>query len=432
MRTANYSARRWLFWIILAALVVRLVPMGFVYTDRLNPKLDHWAFGYEMGRIGRSLTAGQGYSSPFIVPTGPTAFQAPAYPYLVAAVFKLFGVFTPASAIVLLTLNCIFSSLNCLPVFFIARRAFDSETAIWAGWAWAIFPFSVYTSVRWIWDTCLTTFLLSLLLLWAMRLEKVPRLSEWLGFGLLWGLTALLNPATVLVLPFLLWWLRHGLRRRGIEPISCVGIAVLMFAFTVAPWFIRNYRTFGAFIFFRDNFGLELQAGNNDDTRYPLTYSQIPGKNPAEMERVRRMGELPYMAEKRREAFEYIAYHPGAFAWRTLRRIICFWTGFWSFPLSGQDEEDFRAISISSRTVLALLALLGLRRAIARRRESTTPLAIVLASYPVLYYVTHPSVRYAHLLDPILVLLATFAVRGTLRAKRNDTHTTPPVHAPSA
>src|SRR6266705_2991964 len=113
-----------------AALLLRLVVMSFCYSNRLDPARDHWTFGWETGRVARSIAAGQGFSSPFSEPTGPTTLIPPAYTYLVAGVFKLFGVYTTSSALAILTLNNIFSSLTCLPVFFIARRVFGLYAAV--------------------------------------------------------------------------------------------------------------------------------------------------------------------------------------------------------------------------------------------------------------------------------------------------------------
>src|ERR1700761_5845653 len=94
------TAKRTL-WIVLGlALLLRLFvillvlfhyPQGWLYTR-----------GNEMGFLAKSLLAGHGLSSPFGVPTGPTAFIAPAYPILVAGIFKVFGVDSVASALVIL------------------------------------------------------------------------------------------------------------------------------------------------------------------------------------------------------------------------------------------------------------------------------------------------------------------------------------------
>src|SRR5271169_169767 len=107
-----------------AALALRLVVMCVTYKIQLDPSLDHLAFGWETGRVARSIVTGNGFSSPYSEPTGPTALIPPVYPYLVAGVFKLFGIYSASAALVLLTLNNLFSSFTCLPVFLIARKVF--------------------------------------------------------------------------------------------------------------------------------------------------------------------------------------------------------------------------------------------------------------------------------------------------------------------
>src|SRR5713101_8433262 len=95
-----------LFWspwtMVITALTLRLVVMGFSYTDLLDPARDHYAFGYEFGRVARSIATGHGFSSPYPEPTGPTALIPPVYTYLVAGVFKLLGVYSVSSALAIL------------------------------------------------------------------------------------------------------------------------------------------------------------------------------------------------------------------------------------------------------------------------------------------------------------------------------------------
>jgi 4-amino-4-deoxy-L-arabinose transferase-like glycosyltransferase len=150
---------------VLTALAIRLVVMVFLLPEQLDPSRDHWHFGYETGRIARSIVEGRGFSSPLFAETGPTAWMSPVYPYIVAGVFKVFGVYTTASAVVLLSLNALTSALTCIPIFFIARRTFGERAAKWSGWGWAFFPYAVYFPVERIWETWLATLLLSLLFL---------------------------------------------------------------------------------------------------------------------------------------------------------------------------------------------------------------------------------------------------------------------------
>ena len=67
-----------LFWV---ALAVRLLYMTLAHTYRIRPLVDHFQFGWEAGRIGRSLATGYGYGNPFsseiLGRTGPTAWLPP-------------------------------------------------------------------------------------------------------------------------------------------------------------------------------------------------------------------------------------------------------------------------------------------------------------------------------------------------------------------
>jgi hypothetical protein len=38
--------------------------MVFLLPEQLEPQRDHWHFGYEAGRIARSIVQGRGFSSP--------------------------------------------------------------------------------------------------------------------------------------------------------------------------------------------------------------------------------------------------------------------------------------------------------------------------------------------------------------------------------
>jgi 4-amino-4-deoxy-L-arabinose transferase-like glycosyltransferase len=72
----------------------------------------------------------------------------------------------------MLTLNNLFSSLTCLPIFFIARRVFGLPAAVRAGWIWAFFPYAIALANATVWETTLTTLLFCLLVLATLRLER--------------------------------------------------------------------------------------------------------------------------------------------------------------------------------------------------------------------------------------------------------------------
>jgi 4-amino-4-deoxy-L-arabinose transferase-like glycosyltransferase len=394
-----------------AALLVRLTLMVALRTYHIDPAQDHFLFAHETGRLARSLASGQGFSSPFHGLTGPTAFQAPLFPYLLAGIFRLFGIYTDSSAFVILALNSLFSALTCLTVFDIGERIFGRTVANLAGWTWAFLPTAVIFSVRRVELVPLLALLLSSILLVSLHLEQSSRRRSWLFFGLLCGLCALCNPVVIAVLPFLWGWLWYRRRGQGARSAALVGICALAFLACVAPWVARNYLVFHRFIPFRANFGLELHVGNNAEAFGAPVSTLHPAYNAAELEDYRRLGEVAYMAEKKREALQYIRQHLGSFARLTLLRIAYWWSSNWQIRGTGRGAEWAAAGIWFGFALENFLALLGLILALRSGKKEAMPFAMLLIFYPLLYYVVFYQLRYRHPLEPALVLLGVYALQ---------------------
>ncbi len=409
MPGTDAPAHRSLFWIVLVALAVRLLAMAFLYGDLLEPIEDHFPFAWETGRVARSIASGHGFGSPFNGDTGPTAVLPPVYPYLLAGIFKLFGIYTKASALAILTLQGLFSSLTCVTIFFVALRNFGPATARAAAWLWAFFPYAIYISSHDVWESALTPLLASSLFLLALKLAGSPNWKLWLAFGLLWGLVALTSPAMLSILPVMGGWAAFRLRARGMRWAGGAAMAALLFALCVAPWVLRNYSTFGRFIPLRDNFGLELYVGNSLETDEPWHAWMHPAHSQAEMQEMERLGETSYLAEKRREAIEFIAAHPGVFAWLTCKRILYVWTGIWNLHASYLLANLGEALNIPFCSLISLLAFLGLRRAFQKNPAIAWLYFLALFAGPLAYYFTHVEIPYRHPLDPFLVILLAYA-----------------------
>src|SRR4029077_19887594 len=247
MKAAAEKRRLWqsLPAITLVALAVRLIFVGVLYRATWNDFRDHLLFGFEIGRIARSIAAGHGYSNPFLAETGPTAWMTPVYPCLLAGVFKLFGIYSKTSALVILALNGLFSSLLCIPVFFIAQRSFGRSVVVVASWMWALLHYSIYISSSFVWETCLSALLLAVLFLWTLKLKDQPGGAwEWLGFGALWGFAALSNATMLSLFPFLVGWAISPLWRNRRTWLAAAALVTLGFVILLLPWQVRNYRTF--------------------------------------------------------------------------------------------------------------------------------------------------------------------------------------------
>jgi len=393
---------------VLIALLLRLLVITAGHTYRITPRRDHFQFGWEMGRIARSLATGHGFANPTDLETGPTAWEAPLYPFLLAGVFKLFGIYTHAAAWVILALNSLFSALTCLAIYRIGERMFGSQPARWAAWTWALFPYAIYWPVRVVWETSLSALLLSLAILLPLRLEEKPRRRDCLLLGLLWGAIALTNPTLLSFLPFSLAWLWWRLRGRSAGTLANMALCLALGCLLVAPWLVRNYRVFGQFVFIRDNFGLEIHMANNPKSSGMWTRSEHPGNDAEAMQTFAAMGELRYMKAEQHAAFDFISAHPGEFAAFFAERIFYFWGGNPQMTL-------VRSWNLAPARHLAFLlstlaAFAGFWLCLRHGLRGTFLLACALLIYPIPYYIAFPAPRYRHAIEPEMVLLIVYAV----------------------
>ena len=395
---------------VAVALVLRLTVMMFVYPERLNPDREYWRFGGETGRIARSLVQGHGYSSPLHANTGPTAWMPPVYPGLLAGVFRVFGVYTKPSALVILSLGCLFSALACIPIFLIARKKFGDRAAVWAGWLWVFFPYAIFFSADFIWPTSLTTLCVPLIFLAALQFEESPTVQSGAWYGALAAVSALNDPIVLsIAVPLGLWmtWRLLVQRQRWLAPALS---ATLAFVIVVSPWFIRNYEVFHVLIPFRDNAGLELYTGNTGETWHFAPSGYHPSDTPREWAEFQQLGELPYMAHKRQQAIAHIRAHPGEFVVLSIRRVIYMWTNYWSFSSRYLAEEPADPFNIVLCTSLTVLALIGIWRAFHVDMAIAMPFVVALFCYPIVYYFTHVQDYFHRPIDPIYIVLAGYVI----------------------
>jgi 4-amino-4-deoxy-L-arabinose transferase-like glycosyltransferase len=358
-----------------------------------------------MGRLARSIALGQGFSSPTDLASGPSAWTAPLYPYILAGVFKVFGIYTAAAGLVILTFNSIFGALTCLTLFFVGRHMFGESVGRGAAWTWAVFPYAIYWPTRVVWETSFTTFLLSLALLMTLRIaDDNPVWRSWIYFGLLWGIIILTNTAVVSMMPFCLLWIYY--KRRESSVLAGAVVSVVIAVLMVMPWTIRNYEIFGKFIFVRDNLPLELAEANNDRSEGLWTRNEHPANDAEAMQQFKQLGELRFMDEKKAEVHEFIREHPLTFVEYCVERAIYFWIAPPQATIvGGYDLMISRHVNFG---IAAAFAFAGLWLAWRRRIPGVFLLTCFMLIYPLPYYLVNPFVRYKHPIEPVMVLLIVF------------------------
>jgi len=401
-----------LFLIWLVALGLRV---GFlVHQVRLIPAevLATVPFENEVGSVAQSLAQGHGFCCLFRQPTGPTAWLTPVYPLLLASIFKMFGIFTFASFLAAALLNCVFSSLICIPIFRAGRRIAGVPVTALGAWIWAFFPSGIVMPFEWIWDTSLSA-LVAAILLWAtIVLDESFTSRNATGYGLLWGFALLTNPALGALFPFLLGWAAYRpYRQRRLRPGRI--LLALALAFVVcAPWTIRNAIRFHRLIPLRSNFAFELWRGNNESfDEYSREVNRI-----TRFEQVRlyaQLGETAFLEEKMQKAKAFLRAHPALALQLWGRRIVATWFGTEDPWTSFSRADSLLVRFILGWNALTFLGLfIGLARLLAARNSYVLPLAVYPIIYPLVYYLTQTSLRLRHPCDPVLALFLAIAVLG--------------------
>jgi 4-amino-4-deoxy-L-arabinose transferase-like glycosyltransferase len=406
-------------WLI-AGIALALHMALLYYDSRSSPAsgIERSPYGFELGNVAASIAAGQGFSSPLsTLKSGPTAWFTPIYPYLVAAIFKVWGIYSKTSYVIIQVLNCIFASLIIFPIYAIARRSFGGTIAAIAAWTWAFLPTALLFPILWMWDTSLAALLFTVIFWATLVLPESRGVLPWAGYAALWAAGVLINPSIFSLFPFLLGWLVWRGRKESPQWIREVSAVLVVFVIAVAPWTIRNDRVLGAPIIFRSNFGLELWLGNNEHVVGTWTPELHPNEDVAEARKYLTMGEIAYMTEKKREAFEFMRKHPSDALYFTYHRFVYMWLGVDDPMVSLSDGYSIGKLVLNFP--LSLLTLLGVYFACRAHHPAAAPFGFVVLIFPLVHYVTHPMLRYRFPIDPIMIVLAVYGLGHTISQIRN-------------
>jgi 4-amino-4-deoxy-L-arabinose transferase-like glycosyltransferase len=436
-----------MFWV---GFAVRVAYMTLAHTYRIRLFQDHFQFGWEMGRIARALATGRGYADPFNGHSGPTAWNPPLYPLLIAGAFRLFGVYTAWAAWFLYVANSVFSAATAPAVYEIAWRSFGGEggragegrrIALWSGWLWALYPAAMQYAVHWIWDMALTAFLFSWVLVLALRIRGVGEAEgsgaggagvgeayavgdseigrghtgRWVVWGLLWGLIALCNSALLPFLPFCGVWMVWGARgarlTAGVRGAVLAGVCCVA---VVSPWVVRNWVVFHAFVPMRSNFGAELyEATLPSNNGLPWGGTLPLAEADPVFRRYERMGEIAFCKAQGARGWAALRARPGLYAEYTLRRVYFFWIGVPHTDTTGLVE----GVRIFDYSVLSIAGLLGLGLALRRGVPGAWLYFGAFAIVPVTYYFITVQARFRHPLEPLICVLSVYLLRSADRTR---------------
>jgi 4-amino-4-deoxy-L-arabinose transferase-like glycosyltransferase len=389
--------------ILFAALAIRI---AFVVATP-NYTLVHDALDYQHHAV--SIADGHGFALSY---GRPTAFRPPAYPIFLAAVYLVTGPDVEWGRIA----NAFVGTGIVALIGLIAFQLWGRRVALVALGLGAI-----YIPLILVGQSIMSEPLFVLCLLGAIAAVLHSKRWPWvIAAGVLMGLAILGRANAIILLVPLAAAVWRGWRA---PLVLCVAAAL-----TVAPWTIRNYDTFHAFVPVSTQFGSALAGTYNSEAK-------ADKQNPASWRTLKRVDDYrpiyneirstpePVLEKQLREAsIEFIKAHPayvGTVAYWTTRRML---------DLAGMEWSIHTAATISATRgwaiagvicfwIFALLALFGATT----RQARAAPLwlwAVPVLMYLSVVFLVVETPRYRTAIDPFIVLLAALTVSRAVPSRR--------------
>ncbi len=390
----------------------------------------------EMAILAENLAAHGSFSNPFFVlATGPTAAIPPLYPFMLAVLMKLLR--NPNLVYIAAVVGCILA--NAVTAILLPRLS-----SVFYG---DIIP-GVLASVFWIsampiipsYDVSYTVLgILAFCLVTSASVTKQEHaLKEAVVGGVLAGLIILLNPATLFILvPWMVYVSWQANASVKVRITSCC-IVLSILALFIGGWGMRNYYRLGAFAV-RTAMGMSLYASNNDCVEADQFRNQLygcydahhPNTSLQEAQLLRNMGEIQYDRKRIGDVEQWAYRNPRRFAILTLKRIANFWFPR-TLPSAAEilknggpvipeqvrgwiTDRNGTAYAIRIVTALSIPGLIVMLR---KRKPVTVYIIVVMAVYPLMYYIIVSDMRYRFPILWLSLLPAGYCVWQLLLLRR--------------
>jgi hypothetical protein len=389
------------------AFAVRVFVLFAAHTW---PETDH----LEVTAVATSIARGEGFSNPFAAyPTGPTAHVAPLYPYVVAGIFSMFG--PNVGDLIKQLLACIISAAIYAYVPALAvMTGFSRSVGILAGFIGALSIVSIEVEVVGKWEGHLAALLFVVAITFWLRNIRSGELSAGRAAlsGLVWGLLFLTSPSFLTVLCALCLVLAIQYRRKKKQIFVYIATVSAVAALVVAPWIVRNYRTFGALFWIRSNAGLEFYVSNAPGTKVTLAenvrgvFTKIhPNLSRKIGERFADIGEVAFNRDYMARFKQTVRSDPARFLKVTVARALWMW-----FPVTAHPIRDNVLIRDIYSCTISVMALVGLFLLRGKLEMGTLTLITAFFAYQVLYWFVQAATRYRFPIAWVYCLLCSYAL----------------------
>ncbi|HAN05465.1 MAG: hypothetical protein A2X29_11490 [Elusimicrobia bacterium GWA2_64_40] len=323
------------------------------------------------------------------------AFRAPGYPFFAAAVYYIFGPSIP----VLKAAQALLSSAVPVLIYYIGLRTGGRLAGLVAGF-FACFYFGLVLEPYHLVSEAVFTPLFALSVLLLLKTEDHWAYAPAAGAAL--GLTTLSRPVGLVILAAAGLWLfiKYPPRRAlGYTLAAALALCVVM-----APWWVRNYRVFHAFV------PVCLETG------FVLKHTRVP-------EAILQFNDhLPELQRDRQNAREAIAYLKTREMSELLRGSVI---RFLTFLHPFMPSYDF------TYALILPFWLYGIYLVLKTRNTNAMLLFSMFIYFPVAF-VFCGTARHRHSVGPYFILLAALAAAALFEKYRNSAARRPLLYALAA
>jgi hypothetical protein len=302
--------------IVILTFFVRLIAL---FVLRSFKGLDFLSFD-EYNVIALNILSGKGFVYDYLNSKAYFFGPSPLYVYYLVLLHTL----TNSSYLVMKIIQIVISTVAVVPLFFIANKIFNKNTAVISALLYCFHPVLVVFSVQ---DTSLLT-LFILTLVFFIVCFKSNKIKLFV-LGMLIGAGILLRATFISFIPAYFIYL---VRKKERLSVLCVkfSIILLLALVVIFPWISRGYKIYNRFIFISTTSAEHFWRGNN-----PLaigTGRAINGQDVLSLyggdfrDKVLSLNEIDKYDFFRQEALKFIKSQPVSFLKLAVKKFFYFWS----------------------------------------------------------------------------------------------------------
>jgi len=301
-----------------------------------------------------------------------------------------------------LAFDVLLSTVMIWQVHHLALAIFgDRRAAALAALAASVYPFFIFYAVVGLTETLYITLLLGAFDCWYR--------GSFTAAAILAVLSILTRPTLDPLIPLLILCFALVVHRMPFRAaLRQLAVYAAIYCVLMSPWWLHNYRAYGAFVRLNLGGGLMLYTGNNplnrtggalDSDRDPARFDNIPDP----LIRDRAMWNA---------GADYIKQNPGSFVELAITKFVRFWR-LWPYA-SDYATPLYVAVSLLSFAPVLALALVYLALWGWRDRAVIAPVVLLAAYLTAVHMVLAASARYRLPLEPFLIILAATTVSRSI------------------